>query len=72
MPDMIKGQVPPQQVKVKTTCELVLITDYYNSTKTYEVYSRLIDAEQAVKDSVLKLDYNYTPWSRCGGNLLWQ
>jgi len=68
---MIKGQVPPQQVNVKTTCALVLFTNYDDLTKTYLVHSRLVDAERIAKDSVLKLDYEYTPWPRCGGNLLW-
>lgn len=42
-----------------------------NADKTFEVHRAFYPSDQFARDSVLKLDYNYTPWIRENGNLLW-
>lgn len=52
--------------------ELYLVPQYNKQDKTFEVYHWWYSPEKFAKDSVLKLDYNYVPWPRHNGNLLWQ
>lgn len=43
---------------------------YYERNNTYIVYSRFA-LPNHMADSVLTVDYNYRPWPRKEGNLLW-
>ena len=47
-------------------------SDYVYPANVFEVSRALIPEDQWFRDSVLKLDYKYTPWPRHKGNLLWQ
>ena len=37
---------------------------------SFEIQRKLFDPDRCL-DSILVLDYNYTPWPRDNGNLLW-
>lgn len=50
--------------------ELFLWLDLINE-KTFRVYRELRKHPAWLTDSVIKLDYNYLPWPRKDGNLLW-
>ena len=50
--------------------EIALMVSY-EETNAFWVHRNFYDPEQSLKDSILLLDYNYTPWPRCGGDLLW-
>jgi len=43
-----------------------------NDDSTFKVFRALVNSEQLFRDAVIKVDYNYTPWPRHNGNLLWQ
>lgn len=42
-----------------------------NKDNTFMIYRRLHEHDTRLTDSILVIDYRYTPWFRKGGNLLW-
>jgi len=66
-----KSKAATEQVQSQEREIYLAIYWWKNRSNTFEVDSRLVSPEQSLRDSVLTVDYNYTPWPRCGGNLLW-
>lgn len=38
---------------------------------TFEVYRKLNPVDIIARNSVIAVEYNYAPWPRYGGNILW-
>lgn len=50
--------------------EICLLIDVHPDN-TFKVMRWWYGPEIAAKESILTLDYKYTPWPRYAGNLLW-
>jgi hypothetical protein len=65
----------PVQGPVQNKKDLILVVDtavfFDDIGFVFQVSRRLQPSDQRARDSILTLDYKYTPWPRCGGNLLW-
>lgn len=48
----------------------IYLSVYFNGDGTFRVYRQITEVNN-LRTSVLKLDYQYIPWPREGGNLLW-
>jgi hypothetical protein len=49
--------------------ELILVVEL-EKDNSFTVYRRLQELVW-MRNSIIKVDYKYTPWHRVGGNLLW-